>query len=229
MDILSELNKAMEYIEENICEEIDLDAIAKVTCYSPYHFNKIFCCLASISLSEYIRRRKMTLAAIELQKEGSKVIDIALKYGYDNPDSFARAFSKLHHATPSQAKLKGTVLKSYPKLSFQITIKGELAMDYQIKELKAFDVVGIRRRFKNELMPGEQAIPEFWTELRKNGKLADIMHYSNGLFEEAVGVCTNGDCEGFDYLIAIPTDIKKCQKVWNYFTFRKIPLRCFIL
>lgn len=174
MDILSELNKAMEYIEENICEEIDLDAIAKVTCYSPYHFNKIFCYLASISLSEYIRRRKMTLAAIELQKEGSKVIDIALKYGYDNPDSFARAFSKLHHATPSQAKLKGTVLKSYPKLSFQIIIKGELAMDYQIKELKAFDVVGIRRRFKNELMSGEQTIPEFWTELRKNGKLADI-------------------------------------------------------
>lgn len=150
----------------------------------------------------------MTLAAMELQKADSKVIDIALKYGYDSPDSFTRAFTKLHRVTPSQAKLKGTVLKTYPKFSFQITIGGELTMDYRIEELDAFNVVGIRKRFHNEPAPGEQSIPEFWTELRENGKLMDIMRYGNGRFEEAVGVCTNGDSKGLDYFIAIPTNLE---------------------
>lgn len=122
MDILRGFNQAMEYIEQNLCEEIDIETAAKATGYSSYHFSKIFCYLADMSLSEYIRRRKMTLAAMELQNTDSKVIDVAIKYGYDSPDSFARAFTKLHNVSPSQAKMKGTILKTYPKLSFQITI-----------------------------------------------------------------------------------------------------------
>lgn len=221
MDILISLNKAMDYIEKNICEDIDIDKVAKATNYSSYHFCKIFSYLTDMSLSEYIRRRKMTLAGIELQNTDSKVIDIAIKYGYDNPDSFSRAFSKLHNVTPSQAKIRGCVLKTYPKLSFQISVKGELSMDYKIEDMEAFDVIGVKKRFKTEPQPGDQTIPEFWTELRQNGKLAEIMQYSNGKFNEAVGICTNGDSKGLDYFVAIPTSINTAPDGLEIFHFLK--------
>ena len=221
MDILIALNKAMDYIEENICADIDLNAVAKVTNYSPYHFQKIFCYLADISLSEYIRRRKMTLAAFDLQNTEIKVIGVAVKYGYDSADSFTRAFSKLHDVTPSQAKIKGTQLKSFPKLSFQITIKGEMEMSYRIEEIDAFNVVGLYKRFNNEQKAGEQTIPEFWSELRQNGKLEEILKYSDGRFDEAIGVCTNGDSNGLDYYIAIPTLLDKVPEGLELFHFVK--------
>lgn len=207
LDILTGLNKAMDYIECNISEDIDPEAVAHVTPYSAFHFQKIFCYIADISLSEYIRRRKMTLAAFELQNSDIKVIDLAVKYGYDSADSFARAFTRLHNVTPSQARIKGTVLKAFPKLSFQITIKGETEMNYRIEESESFNVVGLHKRFHTDGRSG-QTIPEFWTELRESGKLDEIMSYSNGKYEEAIGVCTNGDSTGLDYYVAASTDLQ---------------------
>jgi len=203
MDILTGLNRAMDYIEQNISNDVDADAAAKVTPYSAYHLQKLFAYLTDISLSEYIRRRKMTMAALELQSGGGKVIDLAVKFGYDSADSFSRAFARLHGVAPSQAKKQGIPLKLYPKLSFQITIKGETEMDYQIIQMEAFNVVGLRRRFYHDASRNPQSIPEFWTQLRQNGQLSRIMVHSDDRFSGAVGVCTNGDAEGLDYFIAV--------------------------
>ena len=124
MEWIERLNKAMSYIEEHITEEIDFEQTAKIACCSAYHFQRMFTYMAGIPLSEYIRRRRMTLAAVELQSSDEKVIDIALKYGYASPTAFNRAFQSVQGITPSAAKKKGTPVKSYPPLSFAITIKG---------------------------------------------------------------------------------------------------------
>ena len=104
MDTLKKMNDALQYIEENLTEEINYEKVAKRAYCSEYHFKRMFSFLAGISLSEYIRRRRLTMAALELQNGDVKVIDIALKYGYSSPDSFTRVFQKMHGITPSQAK-----------------------------------------------------------------------------------------------------------------------------
>jgi AraC family transcriptional regulator len=221
LDVLTRLNRAMDYIEENICKDINLESVAKVTPYSAFHFQRMFCYIVDISLSEYIRRRKMTLAAFELQNSDIKVIDLAIKYGYDSADSFSRAFTKLHNVTPSQARNKGTVLKAFSKLTFHISIKGDAEMNYRIEETDGFNVVGLHKRFKTEPMQNEQTIPEFWTDLRTHGILSDIMKHSDGRYEEAIGVCTNGDSIGFDYYIAIPTKLDTAPEGFELYVIPK--------
>ena len=219
MDILTGLNRTMDYIEENINNDVSADAAAGVTNYSAYHLQKLFAYLTDISLSEYVRRRKMTLAALELQNSDIKVIDLALKFGYDSADSFTRAFSRLHGVSPSQARKQGVSLRLYPKLSFQIKIKGETEMDYQIIQIDAFNVVGLKRRFYHDASRNPQGIPEFWDELRQNGKLKEILSHSDNRYDEAVGVCTNGDGEGLDYFIAATTSLDRAPEGLELFTF----------
>jgi AraC family transcriptional regulator len=146
MDLLTNLNGAIRYIEDNLANEIDLQEAARQARCSEYHFKRMFSFLAGISLSEYIRRRRLTLAAFELADSNVKVIDIAMKYGYNSPDSFARAFQNLHGITPSEAKKNGHSLKSYPRMAFQLSIKGGKEMNYRIVEKEAFRIVGIQKR-----------------------------------------------------------------------------------
>jgi len=144
--VLTGLNSALEYIEENLNGEICFAEAARLALCSEYHFRRLFSSLAGVSLSEYVRRRRLTLAAFELSNSELKVIDVALKYGYDSPDSFARAFQSLHGVTPSEARAQGQVLMTYPRISFQLTVKGGTAMNYRIVNKEAFRVVGITKR-----------------------------------------------------------------------------------
>ena len=207
MDILTGLTRAMDYIEANICNDLDIEAIARVTPYSAYHLQKIFGYLADMSLAEYIRRRKMTLAAQELQN--SKITDLAYKYGYDSLDSFSRAFARLHGVTPSAAKAGGVPLKVFPRLYFQISIKGDVEMDCKIVQMDAFNVVGVKRRFYFDEQRNPQGIQEFWAEVKGTDKGAEILKHSNGKFDSLVGVCTNGDSEGLDYFLATTTKLQQ--------------------
>lgn len=147
MDLLKSMNRALKYIEENLTNDIDFQEAAKLAFCSEYHFKRMFSFLAGISLSEYIRRRRLTLAAFELKDSNVKVIDIAIKYGYNSPDSFARAFQNLHGINPSKARLNGHSLKAYPRMTFQLTIKGGNEMNYRIEEKEAFRIVGIKKEF----------------------------------------------------------------------------------
>ena len=118
MDWLQRLNRAMDYIEEHLADRISYDEIARIACCSTYHFRRMFPFLTGITLSEYIRRRRLTLAAFELQTTGAKVIDVALKYGYQSPEAFARAFKQLHGVMPVAARDPGVTLKAYPRMTF---------------------------------------------------------------------------------------------------------------
>lgn len=134
MDWLYRMNLAMDYIENNICENIDFEQVSKLACCSAYNFQRMFAYITNISISEYIRRRRLTLVVNELKHSNMRIIDLAVKYGYDSHESFARAFQKLHGISPSTARNKGVILKAYPRLSFQITIKGDVEMNYRIEE-----------------------------------------------------------------------------------------------
>lgn len=130
MDWMNRLNSAINYMEEHMEQEIDMEKVASIAGCSSYHFQRMFAYMANVPLSEYIRKRKMSLAAADLLQEENKVIDIALKYGYDSPTAFNRAFKSVHGVAPSKIKEDGIAIKAYPPIHFHITIKGEEEMNY---------------------------------------------------------------------------------------------------
>ena len=134
MDYVKNFQKAIDYIEDNIKEGIDYREVAKRVYLSEFHFQKLFLVLTGYTLGDYIRRRKLSLAADELRGGNRKVIDVALDFGYDSPESFARAFTKFHGVTPSKAK-SGAKCVCFSKLSVKITVSGGSLMDYKIVTL----------------------------------------------------------------------------------------------
>lgn len=181
MDWLKRMNSALDYVESNLTNEIDMNVVAQKACCSSYNFQKMFSFITEISLAEYIRRRRLTLAAFEIQNSDIKIIDVALKYGYESPVSFTRAFQSLHGIVPSLAREGGVVLKAYPRISFQISIKGESEMEYRIETKHAFDIFGIEiigsligdESYKN---PGQ-----LWRECQKNGMYDELFENSGDL------------------------------------------------
>ena len=129
MDWIERLNKAMEYLEEHMTEEISYEKAARIACCSTYHFQRMFAYMANVPLSEYIRRRRMSLAAEDLQSSDEKIVDIALKYGYASPTAFNRAFQGVHSVAPSLAKKGNVSVKAYPPISCTITLKGAVGLD----------------------------------------------------------------------------------------------------
>jgi len=146
MDSLSNMNKAMAYIEEHLTEDIDYSEISKIACCSEYHFKRMFSFLSGIGLSEYIRRRRLTLAALDLKDKSLRIIDVAVKYGYDSADSFSRAFHSMHGILPSEVRNSNIQLKAYPKMTFQLSINGGCEMNYRIVEKGPFNLVGFKKR-----------------------------------------------------------------------------------
>ena len=143
MSFASDFERAIDYIDENLADEIDFESVAKKANCSVYHFQRMFSFFANLPLSEYIRKRKMTLAAFELQNTDAKVIDIAMKYGYDSPSSFTRAFQSVQGLPPSKARMEGVCLTAYPKLSFQFKLRGVAAMRYNIKQTTPYKLFGL--------------------------------------------------------------------------------------
>ncbi len=143
MSFISDFEAALIYMEDHLTSEIELAAMAQKAKCSSYHFQRLFSTVAGISLSEYIRRRKMTLAALELQNTGEKIIDLAIKYGYDSPSSFTRAFQSVQGITPSAARAYGAELRAYPPLTFEFIIKGAEQMQYRMIETKPYRLFGL--------------------------------------------------------------------------------------
>jgi len=144
MEWLERMNRALAYIEANITVEISMEEVAKLACCSSYHFQRMFSFITGVPLAEYIRRRRLTMAALDLQSGNSRVIDVALTYGYDSPDAFTRAFHKLHGMTPSAAREPGVKLKAYPRLTFHLSVKGDKDMD--IKQMIGARIKDIRTK-----------------------------------------------------------------------------------
>ena len=154
MDWITGLQRAINYVEEHLTEEIDYEAVAAESFSSSYHFQRIFSMLCGYTLGEYIRNRRLTLAGKELALGETKVIDAALKYGYESPDSFAKAFQKYHGISPSQAKNNGALLKSFSRLSVKLSLEGGNTMNYKIETKPEMILTGYKRRFTG--VPGER-------------------------------------------------------------------------
>jgi len=168
------MNGAMDYIESNLADEISYDRAARIACCSTYHFQRMFSYITEVPLSEYIRRRRLTLAAFELQKGGVRVIDAALRYGYDSPEAFSRAFKELHGVPPASARDAGATLKAYPRMTFSISIKGDKEMNYRVEQKKAFEVFGVSGVISRNQEQAFQDVPAFVRKCVADGSAARI-------------------------------------------------------
>lgn len=181
MDWLKRMNAALDYVENNLANEIDMSVVAQKACSTSYNFQKMFSYITGITLNEYIRRRKLTLAAFDIHNSNSKVIDIALKYGYESPISFTRAFHAIHGITPSAARNDGVKLKAFPRISFQISIKGESEMEYRIETKEAFDIFGIETIVSSIADDLSKSPSTLWQDCFKNGSYEKLFKASGDL------------------------------------------------
>lgn len=187
MDFVERMNKAIKYVEDNLLEEIDYSKLAMISGTSSAQFQRIFSAIADVSLFEYIRRRRLTLAAFELQNTNQRIIDIAIKYGYESHEAFSRAFQKVHGIPPSKAKFLGETLKAYPSISFKITIKGVAEMNYRIEEKESFKMFGLERIIPMENEENFVEIPKFWSESMGNGDTEKLADDSGYVYDPKVG------------------------------------------
>lgn len=196
------MNKAIDYIEVNLAGQIDFDRISKIMCQSAVNFQRTFSIVTDITVNEYIRRRRMTLAAFEMQNSKFKVIDIAMKYGYESPEAFTRAFKEIHGISPMTARKEGIQLKSYPRLTFLLSVKGDVVMDYRIESKEAFKVYGIEGIFTSDDGKNLIEIPRFWLETMKNGQFEKLLKSTNGT-SDVHAICQYRETGGntFPYML----------------------------
>ena len=212
MNWITGMQKAIDYIEANLTEEIDYEKVAAESFSSSYHFQRVFSILCGYTLGEYIRLRRLSLAGAELANGKEKVIDIALKYGYDNPDSFAKAFQRFHGITPSQARADGKMLKSFSRLSIKISLEGGNTMNYRIEEKDEMILTGYKRRFSG--VPGEREEQE--KDMYVNTRVFQyILQGLSGNIEMNYDIITNIDDDGYDFYIATTADYYERSNLYN--------------
>lgn len=202
MEGLQRMADCIEYMEKHLTDELHIEDIAAVACMSKFHFQRLFSMLTGYTVSEYIRNRRVTVAAQELIHTKARVIDVAMKYQYDSPESFTKAFQRIHGMTPSAAKKKSQFLKAYPRLSFQIQIKGDVEMEYRIEEKEAFRVIG--KSIRTTVIEGKnhRDIAAFWDESNNNGFVKQLSMNAGRL--GLLGICLEFDQrqENVTYMIA---------------------------
>ncbi|PYZ94713.1 AraC family transcriptional regulator [Salipaludibacillus keqinensis] len=210
MNLLKHMNEALNYIEKNLTNEIDYKEVAKRAYCSEYHFKRMFSFLSGIALSEYIRRRRLTLAAFALENSNRRIIDIAVTYGFHSADSFARAFQKVHGITPSAARNHGHPLKAYPPMTFQLTIEGGNEMNYRIVEKKSFRIAGMMKRVPIIFSGVNPEIEKMWKELDSQS-IKELKSLSNVEPKGIISASTNFSEErmeekgGLDHFIGVAT------------------------
>ena len=213
MEWIKTLNNAIDYIEDNITEDITCEDVAEQIYLSSFHFQRIFSLLTGISVGEYIRNRRLSLAGQELLTGNAKVIDVAFKYGYETPESFTKAFSRFHGVTPNEAKRQGTILKSYNRLILKIILEGGHSMEYKIVKKDAFEVVAKTRLFKAETSATE--VPKFWSD-----------YYNNGLEQRVcgmMGICAQAKENQAEWIYGIGCERNYVKDIPEDFELLKVP------
>lgn len=173
MNWIENINNALSFIEENLESDLTSEKIAAKACSSQFHFMRIFSVLTGRSLSEYIKERRLTKAGAELSSTKNKIIEIALKYGYETPEAFSKAFKRFHGITPSVARKNGHLLLVSPPLHIKVTLEGDKQMEYKIEKKGAFKVTGLSKEVTFSEAPVK--LPEFGKELWNCGAI-DEMH-----------------------------------------------------
>lgn len=203
MEWIERLNNAINYIEEQLTDEIDYEKLGQIACCSAYHFQRMFTYMAGIPLSEYIRRRKMSLAAVDLQEGDVKIIDVAGKYGYNSPTAFNRAFQSVHGFAPSSVRRGGISVKSFPPISFKITVKGVEEMTYRIETKSAFRIVGVSRPLYKEVEKNFMVVPQMWQDAVINGTIQRLAELMDAPPRGLLGISACNDTEQWKYFIAV--------------------------
>ena len=212
MEWIDRLNRAVEYLEGHL-EAPDLREAAKIACCSPYHFQRMFTLLSGAPLSEYIRRRRMSRAAADLQS-GERIVDVALKYGYSSPTAFNRAFQAVHGLPPSAAKMPGAVLKSHPPLRFAITVQGVEEMEYRIEKKDAFRIVGVSAPLQKDMEENFKCVPELWGRAAADGTIPRLASLMDGQPKGLLGVCDGVDSSR--YYIAVASSAPAVEGLEEY-------------
>ncbi|MDO5559905.1 MAG: AraC family transcriptional regulator [Oscillospiraceae bacterium] len=194
MGWIESISEAINYIEKNITDELSIDEIARQAAVSPFYFQKGFSMLCGMTVGEYIRLRRLTLAGSELVSSDTKIIDTALRYGYESPDSFTKAFTRFHGVTPSAVKKDGAMVRSFAPLKIKFSLEGGSIMDYKIVEKAAFTVIGVSESFSYETAQTE--VPKFWQDYCKAGKNSVVCGEYGINIDETMGR------DKFEYMIA---------------------------
>ncbi|MCM1148988.1 MAG: AraC family transcriptional regulator [Butyricicoccus sp.] len=203
MEWVEKLNQSMDYIEENLTKELDYEQLGRVACCSSYHFQRMFTYMAGMTLSEYVRRRKMSLAAEDLLSGDEKIIDLALKYGYASPTAFTRAFESIHGASPTAVRSERLGVKTFPPIRFHISVQGGQEMSYRIEDKTAFRIVGISAMLEQELEKNFKCVPELWQRAAMDGTVARLAGMMDTPVMGLLGVSACGDAEQWKYFVAV--------------------------
>lgn len=217
MDWVAGMQRVIDYIEAHLTEKIDYDTVAAQCFCSSYHFQRVFGILCDFTVGEYIRSRRMSLAGSELATTDTKVIDVALKYGYESPDSFAKAFKQFHGVLPSQAKNSGITLKSFAPLVLKISLEGGTAMNYRIEEKPEMILTGYKAHFTG--------VPYGKDREEQEGKLFMTTRAKQWLLRGAKGasgemgtdICliTNVSDDGYDFYYAAELEKYERENMYN--------------
>lgn len=196
MEWMKIIGNSVQYIEEHITDDITVEDIARSVNVSPFYFQKGFAMLCGYTVSEYIRSRRLALAGKEVVLTDKKIIDIALEYGYDSPDSFTKAFTRFHKVTPAAARKDSAMMKTFAPLKITFSLKGGYPMDYKIEKKDSFTVLGRAKKFPYD--NAKKLVPEFWQEHFSRGFGKTVMGTYGLNIDESMGG------EEFEYLIADP-------------------------
>ena len=217
MDWIVGMQKAIDYIEDNLTKVIDYDTVAAQSFSSSYHFQRVFSILCGFTMGEYIRNRRLSLAGTELATGTAKVIDVALKYGYESPDSFAKAFKQFHGILPSQARNNGSNLKSFSRLVLKFSLEGGKAMNYRIEQKPEMILTGYKAHFKG--------VPYGENREKQEGNLFVTTRAKQWLLRGAKGasgdtgtdVCliTNIDDDGYDFYYVAELEKYERENMYN--------------
>lgn len=210
MEWIAGIQRAIDYTEAHLTEEIDYEAVAKEAYSSTFHFQRVFSILCGFTLGDYIRMRRLSLAAADLIQTDQKVIDLALKYGYDTPESFTRAFARFHGITPTEAR-RGKNVKSFSRLSVKLILSGGSTMDYRIERMDSFRVISKRKTVdKPEGTSATAEIASFWKECAADGSTQKILSYfpKEPKLKGLLGICFTEEMEAsrFPYGIGVEYD-----------------------
>ncbi|TFD93592.1 AraC family transcriptional regulator [Jeotgalibacillus sp. R-1-5s-1] len=205
MNWIQSLQASIDYIEDHLLEELPTERIAQQANVSPFHFQRMFTLLTNMPVGEYIRKRRLTLAAHEIVRDQIKIIDAAYKFGYDTPEAFSKAFKKQHGLSPREAKSGSGKLKYYNRLVIQVTLEGEKAMNVEMIEKGAIRLTGVKREVSMENGENTREIPKLWQEVNQDGTTAELVAMNDGEIKGVLGVCVDKSSERpylLDYWVA---------------------------
>lgn len=205
MDFIKDIQRAIDYVEENIFKPISYEDVANHLYMSKYHFHKMFSMVVGITVNEYIRNRRLSMSGLDLTHSKDKIIDIAYKYGYTSPESFSKAFTRFHGISPNMARRSGAQLKFFDRLYIRIILEGGSILDYRIERKEGFRLLSKVRTFDNKIIADDKdtSIGDFWTECKSDDTFNILESYASN--ESIYGVCgpISKESDQFKYGIAV--------------------------